>query len=70
MPAKITHLGGFFKSSLFSTIILLNFIISICFMVMIAYEGFHNVQNPKTEAIEQNPLPQSVSANTALLSEE
>jgi hypothetical protein len=60
-------MGGFLKSTFFSSLILFNFILSICFVVLIAHEGISNIKLPETEAIEQNPLPASVSEKTAQL---
>lgn len=67
MQAKVSKMGGFLKSSFFNTLIFFNFIISICFMVVIVFEGMNNVSIPKNEAIEQNPLPESISGQTAQL---
>lgn len=67
MQTKVTKMGGFLRSSFFSSLIFFNFIISICFMVLLVFEGMNNVTEPKHEAIEQNPLPSSVSEQTAQL---
>jgi hypothetical protein len=67
MYAKISSMGGFLKSSFFSTLILFNFIFTFCFLVLIATKGFQNIETQKTEAIEQNPLPQSIPGYMAQL---
>ena len=70
MQAKVSKMGGFLKSSFFNSLIFFNFIISICFVVLIVFEAMNNVSVPKHEAIEQNPLPASVSEQTAQLVQE
>jgi hypothetical protein len=67
MQPNVTHVGGFLKSSFFSTLIFFNFIITICFIVMIAVQSTSTSNIPQTEAIEQNPLQQRVSGETAQL---
>jgi hypothetical protein len=67
MQAKVSKMGGFLKSSFFNSLIFFNFIVSICFVVLIVVEGMNNVSVPKHEAIEQNPLPASTSEQTAQL---
>jgi hypothetical protein len=67
MQAKISKMGGLLKSSFFSTLVFFNFILTVCFIVLLAYKGFQNVNVPKTEAIEQNLLPQGISVGTAQL---
>lgn len=62
-----TKMGGSLKSSFFSTLIFFNFIVSICFIVMIAIQSMSHAAIPETEVIEQNPLQQSVSEETAQL---
>lgn len=65
MQPSISKMGGFLKSSVFSTLIYFNFIVSICFIVMIAVQSMSSNTIPETEAIEQNPLQQRVSEATA-----
>lgn len=67
MQPGITKMGGFLKSSFFSTLIYFNFIVSLCFIVMVAIQSMSRGAIPETEVIEQNPLQQSVSDETALL---
>lgn len=67
MPANVSKMGGFLKSSFFSSLIFFNIILSVCFVTMIVFEGFRSTHSPKTEAIEPNPMPQSVSEETAQL---
>jgi hypothetical protein len=67
MHAKVSKMGGLLKSSFFNSLIFCNFIISICFVTLIVFEGMNNISVPKHEAIEQNPLPESISEQTAQL---
>ena len=67
MQPNISRAGGFLKSSFFTTLIFCNFIVSICFVVMIAVHNVNETSTPQTEAIEQNPLQERVSEETAQL---
>jgi hypothetical protein len=67
MQPNIHKMGGFLKSSFFNTLIYFNFIISVCFVVMIVVQGMTHSTIPETEAIEQNPLQQRVSEEIAQL---
>jgi hypothetical protein len=61
MQQPISKIGGFLKSSFFTTLVFCNFIITIVFLVSIAAQSNVNNSKQKIEAIEENPLPQSIS---------
>jgi hypothetical protein len=67
MQANVSKVGGFLKSSFFSTLIFINFIFTIAFLVSIAAQNSDSNNHPKIEAIDLKPLPQSVSEEESRL---
>ncbi|HEX4958191.1 MAG TPA: hypothetical protein VFV46_08450 [Lacibacter sp.] len=67
MQPNFSKMGGFLKSSFFGTLIFFNFIISLCFIVMIAVQHMGPETVPDTMSVKQNPLQERVSEETAQL---